>query len=100
MTDASILIGTAGWSYPDWENVVYPTGKAAERLRTVARYLDCVEVDSSFYHPPTTRTTEGWVRSVNEQPGFRFLAKAWQRFTHEQSSRWTKAEYEIGRENV
>ena len=95
MTDASILIGTAGWSYPDWENVVYPTGKAAERLRTVARYLDCVEVDSSFYHPPAARTTEGWVRSVDQQPGFRFLAKAWQCFTHERSSRWTQAEYEL-----
>ena len=95
MADSSILIGTAGWSYPDWENVVYPPGKAGERLRAVARYLDCVEVDSAFYHPPTPRTTEGWVRSVDQQPGFRFLAKAWQRFTHERSSRWTQAEYEL-----
>ncbi|HXI82577.1 MAG TPA: DUF72 domain-containing protein [Verrucomicrobiae bacterium] len=95
MVDASILIGTAGWSYPDWENVVYPAGKAADRLRAVARYLDCVEVDSSFYHPPAARTTESWVRTLEQQPGFRFLAKAWQRFTHERSMPWTRAEHDL-----
>ena len=95
MTRSSILVGTAGWSYPDWENVVYAPAKAAERLRTVARYLDCVEIDSSFYHPPAARTTEAWVQALESQPGFRFLAKAWQRFTHERSSPWTKAEYEL-----
>jgi uncharacterized protein YecE (DUF72 family) len=95
MTDSAILVGSAGWSYADWENVVYPPGKTGERLRTVARYLDCVEVDSSFYHPPTARSTESWVRSVDHQPGFRFLAKAWQRFTHERSSHWTQAEYDL-----
>jgi len=95
MSNESILVGTAGWSYPDWENVVYPRGKATERLRTVARYLDCVEIDSSFYHPPTARMTEGWVRNVCEHPDFRFLAKAWQRFTHERSSPWTKSEFDL-----
>jgi len=95
MADAPILVGTAGWSYPDWENVVYPPGKTADRLRTVARYLDCVEIDSSFYHPPAARTTESWVRTLEQQPGFRFLAKAWQRFTHERSTPWTRAEYDL-----
>jgi uncharacterized protein YecE (DUF72 family) len=95
MANASILVGSAGWSYPDWENVVYPPGKAAGRLRTVARYLDCVEIDSSFYHPPTARTTESWVRALEQEPGFRFLAKAWQRFTHERSAPWTQADYDL-----
>jgi uncharacterized protein YecE (DUF72 family) len=95
MMDVPILVGTAGWSYPDWENVVYPAGKAAERLRAVARHLDCVEIDSSFYHPPTARTTESWVRSLDQQPGFRFTAKAWQRFTHERSVPWTQADYDL-----
>jgi len=95
MASDSILVGTAGWSYPDWENIVYPPGKAAQRLRTMARYLDCVEIDSSFYRPPTTRMTEAWVRAVDGQPRFCFLAKAWQRFTHERSSPWTTAEYDL-----
>lgn len=95
MTGTPILVGTAGWSYPDWENIVYAAGRAAERLRTIARYLDCVEIDSSFYHPPTARTAETWVRALDQQPRFRFLAKAWQRFTHERSSPWTKAEHDL-----
>ena len=95
MTVAPILVGTTGWSYPDWENLVYAPGQPAERLRTIARYLDCVEIDSSFYRPPSARTTTGWARALDRQPGFRFLAKAWQRFTHERSSPWTKAEVDL-----
>jgi len=95
MVSGPIFVGTAGWSYPDWENLVYPRGNAGNRLRTVARYLDCVEVDSSFYHPPAGRTAEGWARAVEEPVGFRFLAKAWQRFTHQRSSPWTRAEFEL-----
>src|SRR5437870_10030673 len=87
-----IFIGTAGWSYPDWEGIAYPKTKSAERLRTMARYLDCVEVDSSFYRPPTARMTAGWARAT--PPEFRFLAKAWQRFTHERDSMWSQAEFD------
>lgn len=88
-----IQIGTAGWSYADWEGIAYPKAKPADRLRTVARYLDCVEVDSSFYRPPTSRMVAGWVRST--PPEFRFLAKAWQRFTHERASKWSHAEFDL-----
>src|SRR5271155_3162388 len=95
MISAPILVGTAGWSYPDWENLVYPPGKTAGRLQLVARYLDCVEVNSSFYRPPTARAPESWVRAVAAEAQFRFLAKAWQRFTHERSSPWTTAEFEL-----
>jgi uncharacterized protein YecE (DUF72 family) len=90
-----ILIGTAGWSYPDWEAVVYPPGRPAERLATVARYLDCVEIDSSFYRPPTPQMTQKWVKALADRPEFRFLAKAWQRFTHERATRWSQAEFDL-----
>jgi uncharacterized protein YecE (DUF72 family) len=95
MPGNQIIVGTAGWSYPDWEGVVYPRGKAAERLRAVAGFLDCVEVDSSFYHPPIARMTASWVRGVADRPGFRFVAKAWQRFTHDRATRWSLAEYDL-----
>jgi len=61
----------------------------------VARYLDCVEVDSSFYHPPAPQTAANWVKATAEQPSFRFLAKAWQRFTHERAMPWTQAEHDL-----
>ena len=86
-----ILIGTAGWSYPDWEGIAYP--KTADRLRTVARYLDCVEVDSSFYRPPAARMAAAWAQATN--PEFRFLVKAWQRFTHQRDTQWSPAEFDV-----
>ncbi len=95
MASPQILVGTAGWSYPDWENLVYPSAKAINRLRMVARYLDCVEVDSSFYHPPAPQTAANWVKATAAQPDFRFLAKAWQRFTHERTTPWTQAEHDL-----
>ncbi len=94
MSESEILVGTAGWSYPDWSTPVYPSAKPADRLRIVADYLDCVEVDSSFYHPPASRTTQRWLGMVVHRPDFRFLAKAWQRFTHERARPWTQAEYD------
>ncbi|MBM3888181.1 MAG: DUF72 domain-containing protein [Verrucomicrobia bacterium] len=96
MTEAQILIGTAGWSYADWENVVYPAGQGQDRLRLLAQYLDCVEVDSSFYRPLEPRVAESWLKRLADRPRFRFLAKAWQRFTHERQSPWTRGELELG----
>jgi uncharacterized protein YecE (DUF72 family) len=95
MSENQILVGTAGWSYPDWENAVYPRTQSAERLRIVADYVDCVEVDNSFYRPPTARMAANWLRSVADHPEFRFLAKAWQRFTHERTAPWSQAEFDV-----
>ena len=94
MNAEHIFVGTAGWSYPDWAGTVYPRTATADRLRTVAGCVDCVEVDSSFYHPPTAQMTANWARRVARQSEFRFLAKAWQRFTHERTARWTQTEFD------
>jgi uncharacterized protein YecE (DUF72 family) len=95
MSENQILVGTAGWSYPDWGGTVYPRAKPAERLRIVADYVDCVEVDNSFYRPPTARMAANWLRSVADHPQFRFLAKAWQRFTHQRTTPWSEAEHDL-----
>ncbi len=89
-----VLIGTAGWSYPDWEGAVYGAkANATDRLRGVAEYLDCVEVDSTFYRPPSAKVTAGWAQRTRDLPDFRFLAKAWQRFTHQRDRAWSPAEF-------
>ena len=80
-----IRIGPAGWSYPDWEGIVYPAHKprgfhAAEYL---AQFFDTIEINTTFYHPPAPRMVKDWVRRVEHNPDFRFTAKLWQRFTHE-----------------
>jgi len=78
-------VGPAGWSYPDWEGRVYPRRKPRgfHPLAHLARYFDCVELNSSFYATPSARNAERWVELVRERPDFRFTAKLQKRFTHE-----------------
>ncbi len=80
-----IRVGTAGWSYPDWEGVVYPKGAAASRdaLALLVRMFDTLEINVSFYRPPSSRMSQSWATRVATRPTFRFTAKLWQGFTHE-----------------
>ena len=80
-----IRVGTAGWSYADWEGRVYPRSKphGFHPLPFLARYVDCVELNSSFYALPDPRHAEGWARRVEAWPEFRFTAKLWGALTHE-----------------
>jgi uncharacterized protein YecE (DUF72 family) len=82
-----IRVGTAGWSYADWEGRVYPRRKPRgfHPLPFLARYLDCIEINSSFYALPDPAHVEAWVRHVEPWPAFRFTAKLWSALTHEQS---------------
>ena len=80
-----IHIGPAGWSYKDWEGVVYPQkpGSKFDPLSYLSRFFDTIEINSSFYRPPTPTTTKSWVRRVASNPGFTFTAKLHRIFTHE-----------------
>jgi len=80
-----IRVGTAGWSYPDWEGAVYPRKKPRgfHPLRMLARYVDCIEINSSFYATPRADYCERWVELVHERPEFRFTAKLQNVFTHQ-----------------
>ncbi len=91
-----IRFGPAGWSYPDWEGVVYPANKPKgfDPLAYLARYFDTVEINSTFYRPPNPEVSERWVKRAAENRDFRFTAKLWQRFTHERGEAWTPAEVE------
>jgi uncharacterized protein YecE (DUF72 family) len=84
---AVTLFGTAGWSYPDWEGRVYPQKKTKgfQPLRFLSRFVDTVEVNSTFYRPPASSMCEKWVRMVEEQETFLFTLKLWQGFTHERT---------------
>jgi uncharacterized protein YecE (DUF72 family) len=80
----AIKVGTAGWSYKDWEGRVYPksAGRNFDQLAYLAHYFDVVEINSTFYHPPAPRTAANWARRVSFNPEFRFTLKLWQKFTH------------------
>jgi uncharacterized protein YecE (DUF72 family) len=77
-----VLFGVAGWSYPDWEGVVYPKG-TRDRLRYLAGFVDLIEVNASFYAFMTPSNAEDWLVRTADLPDFRFAAKAHRAFTHE-----------------
>jgi len=82
--DSTLRVGPAGWSYKDWEDIVYPAGggKSFNALTYLADYCDTIEINSSFYAPPRPEIAASWARKVCNNPNFRFTAKTWQRLTH------------------
>lgn len=80
-----ILIGTAGFSYKDWEGIVYPPGlkKRQHPLQYLAQYFDTCEINTSFYGHIQPKTGKQWCESVAEvNPRFEFTAKLFRSFTH------------------
>jgi uncharacterized protein YecE (DUF72 family) len=81
-----ILIGPAGWSYSDWNGIIYPARRPRDfdEPAYLADFFDAIEINTSFYQPLRPAIAEGWVERVAEtHPRFRFTAKLWQKFTHE-----------------
>jgi uncharacterized protein YecE (DUF72 family) len=81
-----IRVGTAGWSYKDWEGVFYPSGMRQRRvhpLEYLARFFDTTEINTSFYGPLKAEWAKLWCRKVAAvNPGFLFTAKLYRAFTH------------------
>jgi uncharacterized protein YecE (DUF72 family) len=82
---STIRVGPAGWSYDDWRGIVYPEGAGAkfDQLAYLARFFDTIEINSSFYRPPTSTMARSWVRRTAHNPTFKFTAKLYKVFTHE-----------------
>jgi uncharacterized protein YecE (DUF72 family) len=78
----SVNIGIAGWSYPDWKGIVYTEPKI-DQLEFVSRFVDCIEINSTFYRPPFEKTTKNWLERISKKSGFFFTAKLHKSFTHE-----------------
>ncbi|HEY8498641.1 MAG TPA: DUF72 domain-containing protein [Limnochordales bacterium] len=66
---ARLHLGTCGWSV---------------RRETYFRRFDAVEVQQTFYEPPSPATLQRWKQVA--PPGFGFSIKAWQLITHPASS--------------
>ena len=86
MDTPQILVGTAGWSYKDWEGIFYPHGISRRKqhpLEYVAQCFDLVEINTSFYGHIKPELAKLWVKRVNSvNPKFVFTAKLHRSFTH------------------
>ena len=77
-----VYIGIAGWSYPDWKGIVYTSSKV-DQLEYISKFVDCLEINSTFYRPPFEKTTKSWLERTSERRDFFFTAKLHRSFTHE-----------------
>ncbi|MBI4832191.1 MAG: DUF72 domain-containing protein [Candidatus Lindowbacteria bacterium] len=93
---ARIRVGVAGWYYPDWQGIVYPSSGrgASDHLRYLAGFVDVIEINNTFYRPPDENDVLNWLRRVRDIEGFGFTVKLWQRFTHSREERWQPSELE------
>lgn len=94
----TLRIGPAGWSYKDWDGIIYPAPRPRDfdPLTYLAGYFDTVEVNSTFYRPAAPGAAGGWVERAaageRAPDRFRFTAKLWQRFTHQRGDAFTPAD--------
>jgi uncharacterized protein YecE (DUF72 family) len=80
----NIKIGVAGFSYKDWQGIVYPPSlKANARVEYLARFLDLIEINTSFYGHIKPAVAKEWCRvAASSNPNFMFTAKLNRAFTH------------------
>jgi uncharacterized protein YecE (DUF72 family) len=79
-----IRVGPAGWSYKDWEGVVYPPhGSKFDALGYLAQFFDTIEINSPFYRIPPPTHSKSWVKRVAANDDFKFTTKIFRGFTHE-----------------
>ena len=77
----TVRIGTSGWSYNHWADVLYPTGlPSARRLARYVEVFDTVELNASFYRWPKDSTFAGWREQLPH--GFTMSVKAHRGLTH------------------
>ena len=98
--ESKLYIGTSGWSYPDWEGTVYPRGKRIDQLRFIAQYFNAVELNNTFYRPPTAKMTESWVKRTSDAEDFHFTLKLWQRFTHERHRPYDTSDVDLFKRGI
>jgi uncharacterized protein YecE (DUF72 family) len=81
-----VRIGTAGWSYKDWDGIFYPSGMQRRKqhpLEYLARFFDTTEINTSFYGPLKPELAKLWCRKVEAvNKNFLFTAKLYRAFTH------------------
>ena len=76
-----IRVGTSGWSYDHWTDVLYPSGlSVSKRLARYVEEFETVELNASFYRWPKDTTFTGWRQRLPE--GFTMAVKAHRGLTH------------------
>ncbi|MDN0195955.1 DUF72 domain-containing protein [Streptomyces sp. S.PNR 29] len=77
----TLFVGTSGWQYKDWRDVLYPSGLPMRLwLEEYAARFATVENNNAFYRLPSRETFEAWRERT--PPGFVVAVKASRYLTH------------------
>ncbi len=75
------LLGTSGWSYPDWKGRFYPEDLPQRKwLPFYSDHFNSVEINMTFYRFPKPETLKGWLDKTPSN--FTFTLKANRQITH------------------
>jgi uncharacterized protein YecE (DUF72 family) len=76
------VVGTCGFAYPEWRGHFYPPElQPSSWLAFYAQVFEAVELDGTFYRPPTPSMVANWAAALPDR--FAVAAKAPQAITHE-----------------
>src|SRR3989442_9022213 len=75
-----IRVGTSGYAYKHWRDLLYEGVPPARWLERYAEVFDTVELNATFYRLPTPRMVDGWRERVPK--GFLFACKGSRFITH------------------
>ncbi|HEY0563968.1 MAG TPA: DUF72 domain-containing protein [Terriglobales bacterium] len=90
-----LLIGTSGYSYPDWKGTFYPRDlkkrvkSAVAELTYLSHYFNFCEINATFYGHFEPKIAARWCDAVADSAGFQFGIKANKAFTHAPDARNT-----------
>jgi len=102
----NLFIGVTGWSYPDWNNLVYPARRPKDfsELAFISNWFDVVEINTTYYHPQSSGASKEWLKQAAHNPRFRFTAKLWQKFVlekvHAGGSGYSQSDIEIAKRGM
>lgn len=79
-----LRVGTAGWSYRDWEGIVYGPARTAgpKPLERLLGLFPTLEVNVTFYRDVAPRQLAAWCRAAADRPDFRWCFKLPRRLSH------------------
>ncbi|STY29640.1 Protein of uncharacterised function DUF72 [Legionella wadsworthii] len=77
-----IHIGTSGWQYSHWYGSFYPKNINFHKqlITFYAQKFQTVELNTSFYHVPSEKTIEEWIKATPQD--FIFSYKVNRYITH------------------
>ncbi len=90
MIAPNVFIGVAGWSHPDWQDLLIPSfaPQTTSPLSALSRLFDLIEITTSYYHPPDAKTVQHWLEQTRDNSRLHFTVRVWQKLVREKSLSW------------